>query len=63
MNKNIVFQCRKCEHHLFILNKVEIFEKLPDYSCPICGEEGQLNWILSHVGDFESEKENYKLIK
>ena len=38
-----------------------ILKKLNRYDCPNCGEEGYMNWIFSHVGDFDSEKDNYKL--
>ena len=57
-----VFICRKCEHHLFIETDglIGVLEKLPEYDCPSCGEEGYQNWIFSHVGDSDKEKDNYR---
>ncbi|QAS18704.1 hypothetical protein [Bacillus licheniformis] len=60
MENEVVFFCRKCNHHLFAknptINKLNIISEM---DCPNCGEEGYHNWILSHIGDSEIEKENY----
>lgn len=48
----IVFKCRKCEHNLYVEETDDFAEKLgekiAEYECPSCGEEGYENWILSH---------------
>lgn len=60
MNKEPVFMCRKCEHHLFIQTDIlGVLEKLSKYDCPNCGEEGYHNWIFSHVGNSDNEKNDY----
>lgn len=61
MDNDVVFVCRKCEHHLFINGNriMHILKKLNKYHCPNCGEEGEMNWIFSHVGNFELEKDDY----
>lgn len=63
---DLVFECKKCTHHLFVDFEPELKEiliRLPEYSCPSCGEDGHLNWIFSHVGSYEDEQENYRQIK
>lgn len=55
---DIIFKCRKCNHHLFIDNCVisgESLAKLSNKDCPNCGEEGFENWILSREGNYEEE--------
>lgn len=45
----VVFQCRKCEHNLYIENTDELFKKLGKVSnmdCPSCGEYDEGNWRL-----------------
>ncbi|MCA1021569.1 hypothetical protein [Halobacillus litoralis] len=55
-----VFVCKKCEHHLFIESEIMgVLDRLNQYDCPNCGEDGELNWIFSHVGDPEEEEDNY----
>jgi predicted SprT family Zn-dependent metalloprotease len=54
--EDLVFQCRKCEHLLYVSKeKMDKIESLPEYDCPECGEEGYLNWILSHSGNYEKD--------
>lgn len=51
MKYYIVFQCRKCEHLLFIdkINKITL-KGLISFDCPECGEEGCGNWVLLRTG-------------
>lgn len=59
----IVFQCKKCEHQLYMLEEslsAKAMEKLSMRDCPACGEEGYENWIVigtadSFPGDEEEE--------
>lgn len=60
MKNEVVFFCRKCNHHLFAKNPmINTLKNISEMDCPNCGEDGYRNWILSHVGDSEKEKENY----
>lgn len=55
---DIVFRCRKCEHLVFMDNKVVKAEKLVgimEMDCPNCGEEGYENWVLSRQGNYKKE--------
>lgn len=48
----VVFECRKCEHHLYVENTDDLAKKLGKVSvldCPNCGEEGFDNWVLVGV--------------
>lgn len=57
--KNIpVFICKKCEHILYIENKK--LNKIVDYDCPNCGEEGYELWIFSKLA---TKKEMDKIFK
>lgn len=38
---------------------INTLKVISEMDCPNCGEEGYHNWILSHIGDSEKEKENY----
>lgn len=51
MKYYIVFQCRKCEHLLFVdkINKITL-KGLMSFDCPECGEEGCGNWVLLRTG-------------
>lgn len=60
MKKNqLVLRCRKCEHLLFV-DKVSLtrLKGIMDMDCPSCGEEGEENWILSRLGNYEDEYGN-----
>lgn len=61
MNNEVVFVCKKCNHHLFINGEriMTILEKLNKYDCPSCGEESYMNWIFSHVGNSDNEQDSY----
>lgn len=57
MTKNqVVFQCRKCEHLLFVekINR-ESIKGIMNMDCPECGEENYANWILLRMGSYEEE--------
>lgn len=52
-NKDIMFECRKCEHLLYVTPDNENWvEKLVDYDCPNCGEESGRLWIFVGFGSF-----------
>jgi transcription elongation factor Elf1 len=55
-NNQVVFQCRKCDHLLFvekISNKK--LKEIMNTDCPNCGEEGYGNWVLLRMGNYENE--------
>jgi len=57
---DIVFECKKCEHLLFV-DKKELGEKLVTLikrDCPNCGREGERNWVLLREGNYDSEYSN-----
>ena len=60
--KDLVFECRKCGHSLFLTNGVELkgsqIAKKLIRDCPECGEEGYENWIYERRGNYETEYEN-----
>jgi DNA replicative helicase MCM subunit Mcm2 (Cdc46/Mcm family) len=57
-----VFMCRKCGHNLYVEENPNFLNRLGKIAvmdCPICGEEGYENWILSHVTtEFPGEDES-----
>lgn len=58
-NNDLVFQCNKCNHLLFLTNGVlltgkAIVMKLAS-DCPNCGEEAADNWTFSGTGNYERE--------
>lgn len=63
MDLETVFICRKCNHHLFAeyidLKSIEV---VLNHDCPRCGEDAYQNWILSHIGNSDDEKDNYKWV-
>jgi DNA replicative helicase MCM subunit Mcm2 (Cdc46/Mcm family) len=59
-NDELVFQCRKCEHHLYV--DIKYVHQIADHDCPRCGEEPTLNWIFSHVGSYEQNKDRYRML-
>ena len=54
---DVVFQCRKCEHLLFVGINRNIGEllKIVEEDCTNCGEEGYGNWILVRAGNYAKE--------
>ena len=59
MTKDLVFECKKCEHLLFITGtaseKVKKISNLNEYECPNCGTKREENWIYVRVGDYQKE--------
>ena len=57
--KDIVFQCRKCYHFLYIGIKGRKIKNLADIlgkaDCPTCGEEADRNWVFVGLGDYEED--------
>jgi len=56
LNPDIILQCRKCDHLLYIDIKkfmTQNIDNLPD--CDECGEEGNLNWIVVRSGNFTKD--------
>lgn len=55
--KQLQFQCRKCNHQLFVDEKPGWVKKITndneDSGCPNCGEENEENWILIGYGNYE----------
>ena len=54
---DIVFECRKCNHLLFV-DKDKLQKKLLTLikrDCPNCGREGERNWILLRDGNYDKE--------
>lgn len=59
---DIIFVCNKCEHHLFIKvsdELINILKKIPNYDCPSCGINRELNWRYLGIGNGEEEKDNF----
>jgi DNA-directed RNA polymerase subunit M/transcription elongation factor TFIIS len=56
MKNQVVFQCKKCEHLLFVekIDK-EKLQEIMNLDCPNCGEESYGNWILLKMGNYEEE--------
>ena len=42
----VIFECRKCGHNLYVLNKDDRLDELGDYCCPYCDEDPEGNWIF-----------------
>ena len=52
----VVFECRKCGHLLFVENiNTSKLKKIMNTDCPDCGEEGYGNWTLLRMGNYEKE--------
>ena len=51
-----VFQCKKCEHKLFV--DIDKLKGLDSYDCPACGEQGYINWIYYGMGVFGGKKDS-----
>ena len=49
MKKDYIFQCKKCEHIVYVHN----INKFLKQECPECGEEFQGNWIFIGIGEFK----------
>lgn len=60
---DLIFQCIKCDHNLFISKKkLNFVISLYKYNCPNCGEDGYENWIILGEGNFKKEKKNFRNI-
>ena len=59
---DLVFQCRKCGHLLFITGTPEVqikkIKKLIKIECPNCGEERYANWTFVRMGNYDKEYGN-----
>jgi DNA-directed RNA polymerase subunit RPC12/RpoP len=57
--KDLVFECKKCGHLLFITGtaseKVKKISKLNNYECPNCSAEREENWVYVRTGDYQKE--------
>lgn len=51
--KEVVFICRKCEHHLFVTQRDGWLKRILKLDCPGCGEESEELWILQGFGNFK----------
>lgn len=54
MMTRIVFECRKCEHRVYLDYKpgdglLRRLQRLSNMDCPECGEEPERNWMLIGV--------------
>lgn len=59
---DLLFKCKKCEHHLYIINGMEKSGShtrniLKKTDCPNCGEEADELWIFIRNGNYEREQE------
>ena len=53
-DKDLIFKCRKCEHHLYVCDKkIKKIRSLSETDCPECGEEGYENWIFAGKGNYD----------
>jgi transcription elongation factor Elf1 len=56
---DLVFECRKCGHLLFITGtateKIKKITKLDNYVCDNCGAEREGNWAYLRKGNYEKE--------
>lgn len=59
-SEDIVFQCRKCEHHLYVTIDIEILRRLAKSNCPNCGREYEDNLLLVGVGNAEEDRDKFK---
>ena len=57
----VKFKCKKCLHTVFTDTEGKFMRKPVD--CPKCGEEPDENWIYLGPGNWEKEKDNYRIIK
>lgn len=55
---DIVFECKKCGHLLFVKtlgrSAEDIADILDEMNCPNCGESPEENWTFKTLGDFDS---------
>lgn len=56
--KYTVFECRKCEHQLFVseVGYPEKLERIAGMCCPSCGEQREGLWCLLGRADRFKEK-------
>lgn len=59
--KDIIIQCNKCTHLVYINKKkfINNIGKIPSWNCPECGEEGYLNWIIYGEGNLNEKGRDY----
>ena len=60
-NKDLIFICSKCGHHLFVINGKDWIKKLKKLNCPNCGEEPEENWIFEGLGNYKTANDFKKL--
>jgi len=49
MKLDLIFECRKCGHNLYVSpDNIEFLDNPDD--CPNCGEEGEQNWVYKYRG-------------
>ncbi|WP_340032559.1 hypothetical protein NSQ20_11890 [Paenibacillus sp. FSL K6-1122] len=59
-NNEVVFECIKCEHHLFVENiSLELIDKVSGMDCPNCGQRAYGNWILVGLGNSEKQRDDF----
>ena len=51
--KHAVFQCRKCQHLLYI--EPARIADVGKLDCPECGEEPDGNWFFERMGDYDED--------
>ena len=56
-NPDIIFQCRKCQHLLYIDIKNFIDKEIYDdmKACDNCGEDPEGNWILYGSSNYDKD--------
>lgn len=61
-NTDYIFQCKNCEHQLYI-EKLK-FDKtdINDIPCPACGEEPPYIWIYNGEGSYDNDYDKKDLI-
>jgi len=49
MEKDLIFECKKCGHNLYVSKDLKKIQKLLKLDCPNCGEDGAI-WTLIGEG-------------
>lgn len=60
--KYTVFECRKCEHRLFVgeVGYPEKLERVAGMNCPSCGEQREGLWcLLGRANSFKGKSKPY----
>lgn len=69
LKSDIVFVCRKCDHHLFVNKKkltIKFLLKLIKRSCDNCGYKGDYfcgHWCITREGNYKKEYGKKKFYK